>query len=66
MRGTRMFTRTLAGGVALIGVTLLVGGVWLLMLGGSGFYALQPLFRAERDRYLERRRPGSGLAIPHR
>ncbi|WP_115294280.1 membrane-bound PQQ-dependent dehydrogenase, glucose/quinate/shikimate family [Pseudomonas putida] len=38
-----MFTRTLSGGVALIGVTLLVGGVWLLMLGGSGFYALAGL-----------------------
>ncbi|UCZ83136.1 membrane-bound PQQ-dependent dehydrogenase, glucose/quinate/shikimate family [Pseudomonas sp. L5B5] len=38
-----MFTRVLAGGVALIGAALLVGGVWLLLLGGSGFYAVAGL-----------------------
>ncbi len=38
-----MFTRVLAGGVALIAAALLVGGVWLLLLGGSGFYAVAGL-----------------------
>ncbi len=34
------FTRTLAILLALIGVVLAVGGVWLAMLGGSWFYLL--------------------------
>ncbi len=43
MSGTRMLMRVAGACVALIGLAMLTGGTWLVLLGGSGFYLVAGL-----------------------
>ncbi|SEI22228.1 membrane-bound PQQ-dependent dehydrogenase, glucose/quinate/shikimate family [Pseudomonas asplenii] len=46
MSGTRMLMRVAGACVALIGLAMLTGGTWLVLLGGSGFYLVAGLLLA--------------------